>query len=77
MKKYLLKIALFFVIVAVVDFCYGTICDYLRDHAKGGIAAKVHYIIEDCHEDVIMMGFANGTSLHTTSFRRFIGSDLL
>ena len=56
MKKFLIKIVLFFVVVAVVDVCYGAICDYLRDHAKGGIAAKVHYIIEDCHEDVIMMG---------------------
>ena len=56
MKKYLLKIALFFVIVAAVDLGYGKVGDYLRDHAKGGVAAKVHYICEECNDDVMMMG---------------------
>ena len=56
MKKYLIKIALFFAIVAVVDLGYGKVGDYLRDHAKGGVAAKVHYICEECNDDIIMMG---------------------
>ena len=56
MKKYLLKIALFFAIVIVVDLGYGKVGDYLRDHAKGGVAAKVHYICEECNDDIIMMG---------------------
>lgn len=56
MKKFLLKIALFFALVAIVDFGFGKVGDYLRDHAKGGMAGKVHYICEQCDEDVIMMG---------------------
>lgn len=56
MKKYLIKIALFFAIVAVVDLGYGKVGDYLRDHAKGGVAAKVHYICEECNDDIMMMG---------------------
>lgn len=56
MKKYLLKIALFFVLVAIVDFGFGRVCDYLRDHTKGGFSGNVHYICEQCDEDIIMMG---------------------
>lgn len=56
MKKYLLKIALFFAIVAVVDFCFGKVGDYLRDHTRSGVSEKVHYICEQCDEDIIMMG---------------------
>lgn len=56
MKKYLIKIALFFVIVAVVDFGYGRMGDYLRDHTRSGVSEKVHYISEQCDEDIIMMG---------------------
>ena len=50
MKKFLIKIALFFVIVAVVDFGYGKIGDYLRDHTRSGVSEKVHYICEQCDE---------------------------
>ncbi len=56
MKKYLIKIALFFAIIAVVDFAFGKACDYLREHTKGGFSGNVHYICEHCNEDVIMMG---------------------
>ena len=56
MKKYLIKIVAFFAIVAVVDFAFGKVCDYLRDHTKGGFSGNVHYICEECNEDIIMMG---------------------
>jgi hypothetical protein len=56
MKKYLIKITLFFAIVAVVDFGYGKVGDYLREHTRSGVSEKVHYICEQCDEDIIMMG---------------------
>lgn len=56
MKKYLFKIALFFAIIAVVDFAFGKVCDYLRDHTKGGFSGNIHYICEESNEDIIMMG---------------------
>lgn len=56
MKKFLVKVALFFVIVAALDMGYGIVGDYLRDHAKGGVAAKVHYICEECNDNLMMMG---------------------
>lgn len=56
MKKYLIKIVMFFAIVAVVDFAFGKVCDYLRDHTKGGFSGNVHYVCEESNEDIIMMG---------------------
>lgn len=56
MKKYLIKIVAFFAIVAVVDFAFGKVCDYLRDHTKGGFSGNVHYICEESNDDIIMMG---------------------
>lgn len=47
---------MFFVIIVVLDFTFGKICDYLRDHAKGGFSGNVHYICEECNEEIIMMG---------------------
>lgn len=56
MRKYLLKIALFFVIVVVVDLFFGKICDYLRDNTRGGFSGNINYICEKIDEDIIMMG---------------------
>lgn len=56
MKKYLIRIILFFFIVAIVDYGYGKMCDYLRDHTKGGVSGNIRYICEQCDEDIIMMG---------------------
>lgn len=56
MKQFLIKIILFFAIVVVVDIAYGMVCDYLCDHTKGGFSGNVHYICEQCNEDIIMMG---------------------
>lgn len=56
MKKYLIKIEVFFAIVALVDFAFGKVCDYLRDHTNGGFSGNVHYICEESNEDIIMMG---------------------
>ena len=56
MKKYLIKIAIFLAIVGMTDFTFGKVCDYLRDHTKGGFSGNVHYICEKSREDIIMMG---------------------
>ena len=36
MKKYLSKIALFFVLMVVIDVAYGFMAEWLFAHAKGG-----------------------------------------
>lgn len=56
MKKYLLKIVLFFGIVAVVDFGIGLACGWLGSHAKGGMTRKINEISFAQNADVVIMG---------------------
>lgn len=56
MKRYLLQIAVFFAIVAVIDVCCGFGFDYLKSHAKGGDTYKDYYLAEKCEDDVLILG---------------------
>jgi hypothetical protein len=56
MKKFLIKIALFFAIIAVVDIAIGYAGDKLRFMAKGGGTGKSQHICYDATEDVLMFG---------------------
>lgn len=56
MKKYLLKIALFFGIVAAVDFGIGFACRWLESHAKGGMTRRINEISFVQKADVVIMG---------------------
>lgn len=56
MKRYILNIVLFFAIVAVCDFCFGFVCDYMQNHPKGGETKQLNdLMLHDCH-DVLFMG---------------------
>lgn len=56
MKMYILKIILFFAIVAIVDFGAGCFGDYLQAHAKGGGSKRINDLaLKDCH-DVVILG---------------------
>ena len=56
MKKYLLKIALFFGIVAVMDVGFGQACEWLQAHAKGGRMKSVRQTVLVQEADVVIMG---------------------
>lgn len=56
MKKYLIKIALFFVAVAVVDILFGIACKYMNDHSKGGGIKSRYYVCKESTEDVLIFG---------------------
>lgn len=56
MKRFLILIAVFFALVAVVDVCCGFGFDYLKSHAKGGNTYKHYYIAEKCEADVLILG---------------------
>ena len=56
MKKFVLKLALFAALICVVDVSFGFVCDYLRDHTKGGMSGNKDYICRKSNEDIIMMG---------------------
>lgn len=56
MKKYLIKIVLFFVAVAIVDVLFGIACQYMNDHSKGGGIKSRHYVCKESNEDVLIFG---------------------
>ncbi len=56
MKKYLIKIVLFFVAVAVVDILFGMACQYMNDHSKGGGVKSRYYVCKESTEDVLVFG---------------------
>lgn len=56
MKKYLLKIVLFFAIVVVIDICFGRVCDDMVAHAKGGSNKQLNDLVMRDRYDVLIMG---------------------
>ncbi len=56
MKKYLIKIVLFFVAVAVIDVLFGFACQYMNDHSKGGGVKSRYYVCKESDEDVLVFG---------------------
>lgn len=56
MKKYLVKILLFFIAIAVVDILFGYACQYMNDHSKGGGIKSRHYVCKESNEDVLVFG---------------------
>lgn len=56
MKKYLSKIALFFVLMVVIDVAYGFMAEWLFAHAKGGDTGRLYYINRVQEEDILVFG---------------------
>lgn len=55
MKKFLINIAIFFAIVAAVDFSLGKVFQYLQSTAGGRTGAE-YYACKRSNEDIIIMG---------------------
>lgn len=56
MKKYLIKIILFFAAIVVIDILFGIACQYMNDHSKGGGIKSRHYVCKESNEDVLIFG---------------------
>ena len=56
MKKFLLKVILFFAILVCVDFISGYFFDFLHRHAKGGSTAQNEYIANGMKDEVVIFG---------------------
>ena len=56
MKKFLLKIFLFFTIVAIIDVFSGKLFTYLTEHAKGGENWRNNYICDSVKADILIFG---------------------
>lgn len=56
MRKFILKVLLFFLIIAVVDVCMGVAFRQMSQHPKGGDNARNNYICDSTHEEILVMG---------------------
>ncbi len=56
MKRFLLKVLLFFACVVVMDNVLGYGFSWLRVNAKGGSTANCEYIANRANEDIIILG---------------------
>ena len=56
MVKYFKKIALFFVLIAIIDVMCGFGFNVLKKHAKGSDTHKNYYIAEECAADILILG---------------------
>lgn len=56
MKKFLVKIGLFFLALIVVDRALGMVFSYMGDHAKGGYIGHHKYVADKVNEDILIFG---------------------
>ena len=68
MKKYLLHILLFFVIVAAVDVSVGSFGRYLQGHAKGGSSRQFDDLVMKDRHDVLILGSSRAHHHYDTPF---------
>lgn len=61
MKKFVLKVLLFFALVVVMDCAFGSVFSWLRIRAKGGSTANCEYIANRCEDDIIILGSSRAT----------------
>ena len=60
MKRFIIKIVVFFLIIAVIDQIGGRFLKYIDSHSQYGDAFTREYITSRCNEDVIIMGSSRG-----------------
>ena len=56
MKKFIIKIGIFFLVVLVFDIASGKAFSYMLDHAKGGDNKRNNYICNETNEDILIFG---------------------
>ncbi len=60
MRKLTGRIILVLLLLVVFDQTMGELLDYLKDHAPDGRYYKARYSLEQCNEDVIILGSSRG-----------------
>ena len=56
MRKFLFKIALFFIIIAIIDVLSGKCFAYLVEHTKGGDNLRNNFICNSMNDDILIFG---------------------
>ena len=54
--KFICKIALFILILIVLDFALGQVFNYMVVHSKGGYIAHHNHIVDKTYEDILIFG---------------------
>ena len=68
MKRYIVNILLFFLIIAAIDFAIGKLGDYLQTHAKCGETRSINdLVLKDCH-DIVILGSSRAHHHYDTPF---------
>ncbi|GJM31925.1 MAG: hypothetical protein DHS20C18_09260 [Saprospiraceae bacterium] len=62
MKKLAINLSILLVILAVTDRALGGILDIIRDNAPDGRYFKARYSLNECDEDIIILGSSRGES---------------
>ncbi len=62
MKRLLKNLLILLTILAVADLTLGALLDVLRDHAPDGRYQKARYTLEQCREDIVIIGSSRGES---------------
>lgn len=61
MIKYIIRILLFFVIIVLIDICFGKAFDYMVSHSKGGDTKATCDLLMKDQYDIIIMGSSRAT----------------
>lgn len=56
MKRFISSIIFFCVLAIILDYAYGTVCNYLLKNAKSGANKELNNIIYDNQNDILIMG---------------------
>lgn len=56
MKRFLIKVVIFFAVLVVVDKVSGYTFSYLSENAKGGYTGHYHYLVDKTNEDILVFG---------------------
>ena len=60
MKRFIIKIVVFFLIIAIIDQIGGRFLKYIDSHSQYGDSFTREYITARCNEDIIIMGSSRG-----------------
>lgn len=56
MKKFIIKILVFFIFISLIDVLFGFACQFLNNNSKGGGTKSRYYVCKESTEDVLVFG---------------------
>lgn len=66
MKRYVIKILIFLLLLVLIDRGVGYMLSYMSDHARGGYIGHHNYIVNDSRDDVLVFGSSRAIHHYNT-----------